>query len=61
MPQKKPVKPAPPARTLDELLAESRRLEQRGRELMEQVKALASEVAEAKAKSENGRGRRRTE
>jgi hypothetical protein len=47
MPQKKPAKPDPPVRTLDELLEESRRLERRGRELMEQAKALASEVAEA--------------
>ncbi len=58
MPQKKPAKPDPPVRTLDELLEESRRLERRGRELMEQAKALASEVAEARARSENGRSGR---
>jgi hypothetical protein len=57
--KKKPAKPEPPVRSLDELLAESRRLEQRGRELMEQAKALASEVAEARARSENGRSARK--
>ena len=36
-----------------------KRLEQRGRELIEQVKALAPEVAEAKAKSEDAQGRRK--
>jgi len=59
MPQKKPAKPDPPVRSLDELLEESRRLERRGRELMEQMKALASEVAEARARSENGRAGRK--
>jgi hypothetical protein len=59
MPPKKLAKPVPPVRTLDELLEESRRLEQRGRELMEQAKALASEVTEARARSENGRTRRK--
>jgi hypothetical protein len=46
MPKKKPGKSEPPVRTLDGLLAESRRLEQRGRELMEQAKALAVHPAE---------------
>ena len=57
MPQKKPSKPDPPVRTLAVLLEENRRLEQRGRELMEQAKALASQVTEARARSENGRCR----
>ena len=58
MPSKKPAKPGPPVRSLDDLLAESKRLEQRGKELIEQVRALASEVAEAKAKSQDGRAKR---
>ena len=59
MPPRKPAKPVPPVRTLDELLEESRKLERRGRELMGQAKALASEVAEARARSEDARGRRK--
>ncbi len=61
MPQKKkPAKPdARPVRTLDELLEESKRLERRGRELVGQVKALASEVTEARARSENSRPNRK--
>src|SRR5687767_4774655 len=59
MPQKKPAKPDPPVRTLDELLEECRRLVRRGRELVEQVKVLASDVVEARARSENGRAKRK--
>ena len=59
MPPKKPAKSHPRVRSLDELLAESKRLEQRGRELMEQLKALASAVTESKAKSEDRRGRKK--
>ena len=59
MPQKKPAKADPPVRTLDELMKESRRLERRGRELMEQAKALASAVTEARARAENGRAGRK--
>lgn len=59
MPKKQPAKPEPPVRTLAELLAESKRLERRGRELIKQAKALACDVAEAKAKGENRRGRRK--
>jgi hypothetical protein len=59
MPQRKPAKPDPPVRTLAELLEESKRLERRGRELMEQAKALASQVTEARARSEDGRSRRK--
>jgi hypothetical protein len=58
VPQKKPAKSDPPIRTLDELLEESRRLEERGRELIEQAKALAAQVTEARARSENGRSGR---
>jgi hypothetical protein len=35
-------------RTLEQLLEQSRRLERRGRELMQQAKALAAQVAEAR-------------
>jgi hypothetical protein len=54
MDQKKPAKNARPPRSLAELLEESRRLDRRGRELVEQVKALSSEVAEARSRSGNG-------
>ena len=59
MPHKRPAKPDRPVRTLDELLEQSRRLEQRGRELMEQAKALASDVAEARARSEDSQAKRK--
>ena len=59
MPKKKPDSLNRPARTLAELMEASKRLELRGRELMEQAKVLAAEVAEAKARSEDRRAKRK--
>jgi hypothetical protein len=53
-----PARPDAPVHTVGELLAEGKRLERRGRELLEQLKALASAVAEARAISEDRRSRR---
>jgi hypothetical protein len=41
-------KPAPPVRPLADLLAESKRLERRGRALIQRARAVVAEIAEAR-------------
>ena len=47
---RQPPKPHPPVRGLAELMKESKRLERRGRELIQRARAIAAEIAEARAR-----------
>ena len=58
MPRRKPDEPKRD-RSVDELIEQNRRLQERGRKLLDQLAALTSEVAEARAKSQDALKRKR--
>ena len=55
----KPAGPERRVRTVAELTEESRKLEQLAADLIEQMKALAGEVAELRAERANGQGKQK--